>query len=76
MKTDNLMLWENRLTATDTIGLSTALLRQYDYFHVNEQKLLFYEIEGYPPANIVMLAKNIRDQQMLKQILHKVPQNM
>ena len=75
MKTDNLKLWENKLTASDTIGLSTRLLRQYDYFHVDEQKLLFYEIENYPEADIVMLAQNITDQKMLEQIRCRIPQN-
>ena len=69
MKTDNLKVWENSLKTSETIGLSTKLLRAYHYFHLDESQLNFYEIENYPEADIVMLAKNIADQDMLDQLL-------
>ena len=72
VRTDNLKLWENMLTTSPAIGLSTELLRQYRYFHVDETQLDFHDIENYPEADIIMLAKNITDHQLVKQLIAKV----
>ena len=72
VRTDNLKLWENMLTTSPAIGLSTELLRQYRYFHVDETQLDFYDIENYPEADIIMLAKHITDQELLEQLMAKV----
>lgn len=76
IKTDNLKVWENILTTSEVIGLSTKLLREYHYFHVDERRLAFYDIEHYPEADIVMLAKNIDDQDLLEEILTRIQQHV